>query len=344
VSSQAARLQRLDPADAGAIKALHDVHLAAVAADDPDGPPWPALAQAALLCGGPPLFEPRETWFVAAPGPGPDVIAWYSVRFPDKENLSWAVMDMTVHPASRRQGLGTLMLRHAARRAADAGRAGLTGIIRHGSAGDAFATGAGATKGIDEIRRVLDLRKVPAGTWRQLREPLAQAAAGYRLDCWAGSTPDDYVAGIAEMLNTMNDAPRNAQEDPSFYDAERVRSDDEQVARLGGRRWMIAAFRAETGEMAGYTELRVSPDLPRWGFQCNTAVARRHRGHRLGLLLKAEMLELLAVREPGLERIATWNAAANQHMIAINEQLGFEVSGTPSCFADLPVAALLPQS
>jgi hypothetical protein len=73
-------------------------------------------------------------------------------------------------------------------------------------------------------------------------------------------------------------------------------------------------------------------------------VARRHRGHRLGLLLKAEMLELLAVREPGLERIATWNAASNLHMIAINEQLGFEVSGSPSCFTDLPVAALLPQS
>jgi GNAT superfamily N-acetyltransferase len=344
MSIQAARLQRLDPADTGSVKALHDVHLAALTADDPQGPPWPARAQAAQLCGGPPLFEPRETWFVAAAGPGPDVIAWYTVRFPDKENLSWAVMDMTVHPASRRQGLGTLMLRHAARRAADAGRAGLTGIIRHGSAGDAFATWAGATKGISEIRRVLDLRKVPAGTWRQLREPLAKAAAGYRLDCWAGSTPDDYVPGIAEMFNTMNDAPRNAQEDPSFYDAERVRIDDEQVARLGGRRWVIAAFRAQTGEMAGYTEVRVSPDLPGWGFQCNTVVARRHRGHRLGLLLKAEMLELLAVREPGLERIATWNAAANQYMIAINEQLGFEVSGAPSCFADVPVAALQPQS
>lgn len=344
MSSQAARLQRLDPADTDAIKALHDVHLAALAVDDPDGPPWPARAQAAMLGGGPPLFEPREVWFVAASGPGPDVIAWYSVRFPDKENLSWAVMEMTVHPAGRRQGLGTMMLRHAARRAAEAGRTGLTGMLRHGSAGDAFATWAGATKGIDEMRRVLDLRKVAAGTWRQLREPLAKAAAGYRLNCWEGTTPHDCVAGIAEMFNTMNDAPRNAEEDPSFYDPERVRDDDKRVARLGGRRWVIAAFRAETGEMAGYTELRVSPDLPGWGFQGNTAVARRHRGHRLGLLLKAEMLELLAVREPGLERIATWNAAANQYMIAINEQLGFEVSGTPSSFAELAVSALLPQS
>ena len=344
MSSATPRLLRLDPADTATIRALHDVHRSAHAVDDPDGAPSSARALAALLGGGPPLFEPAQTWFVPAPGPGPDVIAWYSVRFPDKENLSWAVMEMTVHPASRRQGLGTMMLRHAARRAADAGRTGLTGVVQHGSAGDEFATWAGARKGIDEIRRVLDLRKVSAGTWQQFRKPLATATAGYRLDCWEGSTPDDYVAGIAEMFNTMNDAPRNAEEDPSLYDAERVRSDDKRAARMGGRRRVIAAFREETGEMAGYTELRVSPDLPTWGFQGNTAVARRHRGHRLGLLLKAGMLELLAAREPGVERIATWNAAANRHMIAINEELGFEVSGPPSCFADLPVAVLLPQS
>jgi hypothetical protein len=37
------------------------------------------------------------------------------------------------------------------------------------------------------------------------------------------------------------------------------------------------------------------------------------------------MLELLAEREPQVERIATGNAATNQHMIAVNEQLGYRV-------------------
>jgi hypothetical protein len=31
-----------------------------------------------------------------------------------------------------------------------------------------------------------------------------------------------------------------------------------------------------------------------------------------------------------LERIDTWNAAANKHMIAINEALGFEITGKPA--------------
>jgi hypothetical protein len=54
-------------------------------------------------------------------------------------------------------------------------------------------------------------------------------------------------------------------------------------------------------------------------------VARAHRGHRLGLLVKVAMLELLAGREPGLERIITGNADVNEHMIAINTELGYRI-------------------
>ena len=37
------------------------------------------------------------------------------------------------------------------------------------------------------------------------------------------------------------------------------------------------------------------------------------------------MLDWLAEAEPQLERIVTGNAAVNQHMIAINDQLGYEL-------------------
>jgi len=37
------------------------------------------------------------------------------------------------------------------------------------------------------------------------------------------------------------------------------------------------------------------------------------------------MLEWLAEAEPRLERIVTGNAAANDHMISINEELGYEL-------------------
>jgi RimJ/RimL family protein N-acetyltransferase len=94
---------------------------------------------------------------------------------------------------------------------------------------------------------------------------------------------------------------------------------------MGQRSYAIAAVRDATGEMAAMTEFFVAPDDPRWGHQGLTAVTRPHRGHRLGLLLKTTMLEWLAEAEPGIERIDTGNAAANDHMIAVNDALGFEL-------------------
>jgi RimJ/RimL family protein N-acetyltransferase len=57
------------------------------------------------------------------------------------------------------------------------------------------------------------------------------------------------------------------------------------------------------------------------------AVRPEYRGHRLGLLTKIAMLDLLAKLEPGVRRIQTGNAGSNAHMVAINEQLGFTIAG-----------------
>ena len=45
----------------------------------------------------------------------------------------------------------------------------------------------------------------------------------------------------------------------------------------------------------------MDPEDPGWGYQLMTAVIRAYRGHRLGLLLKIAMMDLLATTEPGLE-------------------------------------------
>ena len=61
--------------------------------------------------------------------------------------------------------------------------------------------------------------------------------------------------------------------------------------------------------------------------QFDTSVVRAHRGHRLGLLLKIEMLRWLGDVEPQLRVLDTWNAATNEHRIAVNERLGYRVIG-----------------
>jgi RimJ/RimL family protein N-acetyltransferase len=65
---------------------------------------------------------------------------------------------------------------------------------------------------------------------------------------------------------------------------------------------------------------------PGWAWQADTAVSRDHRGHRLGLLLKIEMMRWLAEDRPDVKTIETWNNADNEFMIRVNEALGYRLN------------------
>ena len=209
-----------------------------------------------------------------------------------------------------------------------------------GTAGAAFAARVGATAGLVDARRVLSLGKIPAGHIASLREQAARAAAGYSLVSWDGRTPDQYLAGFAEVLNAANDMPHDPGQEEEVWDADRFREYDEAAgaarqARVHGRR----AARRERRD-GGDHRPRGRPGVPTWGYQLLTAVTRPHRGHRLGLLVKTAMLDWLAEAEPQLERIMTGNAAVNEHMIAINEQLGYELLEPPGQSYEIAVADL----
>lgn len=89
--------------------------------------------------------------------------------------------------------------------------------------------------------------------------------------------------------------------------------------------------------MAALTQVWIDPAIPEWGFQGLTAVTREHRGHRLGLLTKTAMLDVVMRTEPQIKRLETWNAAANAYMIAVNETLGYRIHGPPNTQWELDV-------
>jgi predicted component of type VI protein secretion system len=59
--------------------------------------------------------------------------------------------------------------------------------------------------------------------------------------------------------------------------------------------------------------------------QEDTSVVDDHRGHRLGLRLKIEMLRWIADERPEVRATETWNSVENHHMLAVNELLGTRV-------------------
>jgi GNAT superfamily N-acetyltransferase len=333
-------VRQVDPADAGTVRMMFDVERAALAADDPSCPPWSLRRFQGRMELGPPLGEPCEAWCLPDPGGSPCGLGgWYLLRLPDMENRDRGQLELCVHPAARRRGLGTALLRHAAGRATAHGRTVLYGDVVAGSPGEEFSRQAGARYGLCDIRRVLDLDQVPAERIAACRERAAAAAAGYSLVSWRGSTPDGLLAGVAALYTAMNDAPNGPGMEPDVWDEQRVRERaDGRIEALGLRAYEVAAICDETGEMASLTELRVDPDMPGWGWVHNTAVARPHRGHRLGLLVKAALTQWLADAEPGVRKVTTYNSAANSHMIAINEELGYAVSGAPHLETEISVS------
>jgi GNAT superfamily N-acetyltransferase len=329
------RIEQADPSDTRSARMCHEVYLAAQRVDEPGGPSFADRAWTGWLAVGWD-GDPREVWLAS---PGGSVAGWYRLELPSRENLDQAKLDLAVHPAERQRGLGRALLRHAAGRAAANGRSVLTGVARQGSPGEALARSAGAKPGLVDIQRVLDVATLDQAKRAGLRGPAERAAAAYSLVSWAGPVPEEFIEPVAVIYNAMGDAPREPGVAAAEWDAQRIRERiNDLQPRYGMHDYAVAARHDDTGELAALTEVAVDPADPGWGHQVTTAVTREHRGHRLGLLLKLAMMDLLATTEPQLERIETWNAQSNEHMVAVNDALGYTPYGAPAVWWQLEVS------
>ena len=305
--------------------------------DQPNQPEWSLASFSAKWVQG---FDgsPHESW-IAADASG-EAVGCYLLTLPARENVELAHTVLRVPPDRRRAGIGTALLRHCADRARLADRTRLVADAWDSSAGAAFAAAAGATAGIPNVRRSLQIDDDVRGRLPGLRAQAAAHAAGYSVLCWVGRTPEDQLEQLAAVHTAMADAPRNAGVEPWVWDADRIRRLEKLTAEHGLVSYTVAARHDATGQLAAVTQLVTDPGAPGWGIQQITAVLPAHRGHRLGLLVKVAMLELLASAAPDVTRIVTENAGSNEYMIAINAELGFGVSGvTRSWQLDLTRAA-----
>ncbi|GAB3951841.1 hypothetical protein GCM10027614_54490 [Micromonospora vulcania] len=191
--------------------------------------------------------------------------------------------------------------------------------------GGAFAAAMGAQPALAEVRRRLHIAEIDRIA---LRAALAEArprAEGYQSVCWRDATPQEYVADIAYLDGRLHmDAPMgDVQWEPEQVDAERIRGNERALAARGRRLYHLGMRHEESGRLVAWTLLDVGASADWHAFQQITLVDPAHRGHRLGLIAKAENLHHLLTHEPAVRVIDTWNAASNSHMVAINERLGF---------------------
>jgi RimJ/RimL family protein N-acetyltransferase len=132
----------------------------------------------------------------------------------------------------------------------------------------------------------------------------------------------ELLDAFGRVLGGMNDAPQGDLDwKPVTVDGPRIRAQEEATVRRGSRRHVLCVRERATGVLAGYTAVFVATDTSR-AAQGGTTVLAPFRGRGLGWI-KAAMLVRLAAEEPHVTRYDTFNAAENQHMIAINRRLGY---------------------
>ncbi len=310
--------------DLGVVEAVVAVNNAFAQADAPWSHPSTVTSWVGMTLHGWDGETPRR--FVAREGG--EVLGHGSFWISEWDNTDLAWFDVIVHPEQRRHGIGTALLDALVDLAREAGRTKL-GIDGWDSASThGFAAAHGFEKKSQAINRRQFLVDVDRTLVQKLWAEAAETAADYELVRIAGATPEELVEQVSVMTTAINDAPLDDLDlEDEVFPAERVRAYEQATIARGQRLYRLVARHRSSGALAGHTVIAVEEELPAIGHQHDTSVVREHRGHRLGVLLKAGMLRWLAEAEPQLETIDTWNAESNDHMIGVNERLGYRVLG-----------------
>ncbi len=327
----------VDPYDEDRLRTWAEVYRLAEEWERPFATPW-AYEELRAVAQAPPVA--RELVSVLGEVDG-RVVGVGRMGLNLKDNVGTTDLVVEVHPDSRRRGFGRRLLAHLERLAVDRGRSVAVVAVDYdyaagpGGAGQPpveFLRAAGYAPALEEVQRSLAV-PVDEAHLQDLAAECRPHHRGYRLTSWVGHCPGELVDSYGRLFGTLvTEAPTGelVVED-EVYDEARIRH-DEELARRQGRTRLTTVALDHRGEVVAYTDLAVAAHDPGKAFQWGTLVHPAHRGHRLGLAVKVANQARLQRQHPAVRRVITWNAEVNDHMIAVNERLGYTPSGRSAQF------------
>lgn len=221
-------------------------------------------------------------------------------------------LELCVHPERRRRGIGSALLAAVVEAAPQLGVEML--FAEHSTrAGAAFAARHGFVDGKRVVRSLLDLRAAVL--------PQPAPPDGFRMATWLGRVPEEHLAAYVRGRAAMDDAPDPEGMELPSATAEQVRGWEEALARRG-REMRVTAVLDPEGEVASFTEVRLTPGSSLCTTE-DTGTVAEHRGKGLARAAKLESLRRLRGDRPEVEVVSTQNAEENAVMLGLNESLGF---------------------
>ena len=345
----------LDAPEAWAYRGLAELHTAAATADLGNADSAPTAIGILVGMNNQDYVRKLRQIAVVDTSDGPLVVGEAMVFLRVRSNPELASCIVVVHPDHRGQGIGTALTEWVRSTATAEGRTSLMAYVDFGPDGAdgetlVPASGNGRVSadlpgvrmarklGLDlqivERRSRLDLPVAPETVARFEAESRAAAGDAYRIRTWTNPTPEAWIAQYAALEQALaDDEPRGGLDLQSdVWDADRIRVEEAAIAAKGDQYVVTAAEHVATGELVAMSMLMWNDQKPDHSEQESTVVLGAHRGHRLGMLVKAVNLREHARIRPGSQRIYTWNNEENPHMLAINVALGFVPAGGCATF------------
>lgn len=308
-------IEVLDPADHGSFTDFFEVYRRSNEREIDQ--PWSADEVQVLLVG-----DEYQRTDVLILREGETAVAVALAEMPERDNVDTAYVEVWVPPELRRRGYGTALLERMELRVAEDGREQiLTETLRpitdDTASGREFMIARGYAPDTTNVQRELPLPVEPAPA-----DPLD----GYTLVAWRSAPPPQWREEYARLRALLNqEAPSGeTQLENEYWDPDRLLHEVDQWKRQHRTGQTVVAV-APDGHLAGHTQLlfpAASPEVYQW----DTLVLPEHRGHGLGLALKRQAMHEAADLLEGRRRILTWNDAQNDHMIAVNEALGYRAT------------------
>ncbi|MFI6510661.1 GNAT family N-acetyltransferase [Streptosporangium sp. NPDC050855] len=265
-----------------------------------------------------PSASSRRLVWLAVGGDGVPLGSAFLRLFDTEGQDHLAELELSVHPAERRRGVGSELLARAVAGVVGEGRRCVLAQAVAGTPGDHFLADRG-------FRKVLTLTYVRLVLAHTVADTAAgRPVAGYRLRSWEGTVPDELAATFTASRRAMDDMP---MDDTDYglvvWDVERVRAAARAVEDRGERLYTVAAVDESDGSIAGFTELVVPGDGKGDGQHYGTGVLPEHRGRGLARWMKAEMIRQVRERHPDLTGLLADTAESNTRMRAVNDALGY---------------------
>lgn len=319
------RIQPLDPTtlhDSTAAR-LADIHNAEIAAQRPRH----ARTNAAALLGEMlHTFDDRPYDGMWLAYDGDALVGYATLELSEWDDPDMAVALCHVHPEHLGNRAGTGLLTEQAATTKAANRNKMLTFAFADTPCERLLLQQGWTIGQRTSQRRIEPQRLDYDYIAGLAAEASTHAGDYEILSHDGPLPQEWLTDMQTLSESINDAPLDDLDvEPDTFPPERLAGSDQAMVRRQQRVYRLMARHKDSGEWAGHSVVCVDGLRPGVANQEDTTVIPAHRGHRLGMLLKARMLLWLHDVQPNLETIDTWNSDSNDHMIAVNERLGCTV-------------------